>query len=346
MEVSPRQSSDVPTTFPQSQTQESINPPSVNYHTKPSISTVDNNYHELESGCNHPNRDLTPPELGSRATQSNSVELDSRVIQPSSVELDSRTIQPSPSELDGRIIQQTSTSPSYSSLVVENNSIPSHINEIGFNVSTVSPQTSSIVESDNHLNSNDSLSKISNYTGSDSANTSLVNERGSASVHRYNADDYSNPDLNQDLDVSPGVNIDGAVNITEVGYLAPTPEPSGRYDYTERIYPKTSLGDVFTLKFKSINSRIEGVYLKYENIAKRKSFWKVWEKHKGRYESYEDFKSCWNPKTPIFKTIAKEFKADIKQEFKDGFGINRGSRGGNITSEVNRFINNNRPFNR
>ncbi len=285
--------------------------------------------------------------MAGRSIQSRPIELDGRGIQPSPIELDGRAIQSSPFELDGRAVQHNPISPSYSSLVVENSSVPSHINEVGVNTSIASTEASPVVQPDNYINPDDSLSQITHYAGSDSANTSLVNERGSVSVYRYNADDYPNLDLNQDLDVSPGVNIDGVVSITEVGYTAPISEPSGRYDYTERIYPKTSLGGAFSLKFKSINSRVEGVYLKYENIAKRKSFWNVWEKHKGRYESYEDFKSSWNPKTPIFKTVAKEFKADIKWGVKEGLGINRGPRGGNnITSEVNRFIHKNRPFNR
>ena len=248
-------------------------------------------------------------------------------------ELDGTPLTQRPVELDSRPIQ------------------PSNLHELEGN--TVNPNVVC------RQPANDSL--ISFYSGKDSSNTSLETNVGS-NFHnteigstpdnnqvnpntefnptpriRLNADDYSNPQL----DNHPNENVD-------IGYLAPTPEPTNQYDHTERVIPKSTLAGELKLGYKQLKSEVVGVYVKYHDIGKRKGFWKLWEKHKGQYESYEDFKANWDPKTPFLKTIVKEVKQGLKNDVKDALGVNKSGHksGGNITSEVNRLLRSNRPFNR
>lgn len=165
----------------------------------------------------------TKPYLSPSTQTSGIAELDSRPLHAPIAELDSRGIQPS-IELDGRAIQHNPLPSTHSSLVTDNNSVASNINELG--IGTPNP---SIIADPN--SNTESTSQITNYSPTHlSLNSWMVNERGSIIPDRFNADDYSNPSL---VDTSP-LNTNQP-NVVDVGYLAPTPEPSDRFDYTERI---------------------------------------------------------------------------------------------------------------
>jgi len=126
-----------------------------------------------------------------------SLEYPSRIQSP--VELDGRPIELSTiHELDGRVLQHST-----SLLNVNNNSVPSNINELGVNTPLVSTSPHPINHEDNSL--------ISFYSRKDSSNTSLDCEVGSvlrnsnldSNLHnnafdstirnRFNSDDYYNP---------------------------------------------------------------------------------------------------------------------------------------------------------
>jgi len=224
--------------------------------------------------------------------------------------------------------------PNTSSVLTQNNSVPSNINELGVNTPNApTPQPA---------NPLDSL--ISFYSGADSSNTSLVSERGSITPDRFDANDYPNTRVD-DPNTPPNNNHPYAVDI---GYLAPRVEESNKYDYTERAIPKVGLLGELRIGFKSFNSKVEGVYVKYNDLTKRKIFWNLWEKNKSEYASYEEFKANWDPNTHILRTIGRELKVDIKEEFKDALGINRGNKGANrgISSEVEKMLRVKRPFNK
>jgi len=65
------------------------------------------------------------------------------------------------------------------------------------------------------------------------------------------------------------------------------------------------------------DSSIHSLYIKYHDIAKRKFFWNIWEKGRNSYDSYEEFKKNFDPKTNIWKEIAKTTKKDISREIRD-----------------------------
>jgi len=50
---------------------------------------------------------------------------------------------------------------------------------------------------------------------------------------------------------------------------------------------------------------------KYKNIGKRKIAWFIFEKDKGNYANYKEYKKSWNSNTDILSQIKKELKSDI-----------------------------------
>lgn len=63
-------------------------------------------------------------------------------------------------------------------------------------------------------------------------------------------------------------------------------------------------------------NKVECIYIKYHDIGKRKFYWKIWEKHKNDYTSYAEFKKSWDPNLNIWKQIAHDVKANVKDEVK------------------------------
>ncbi len=212
--------------------------------------------------------------------------------------------------------------PNTSSVATQNNSVNSNIYEIGNN----SPKSSSLETHNNSVNSNihelgvnsDTRSSLVNASDATinnrSINSSTLAQRGGDSSvasfnveNRWNAEDYPN--------------VSNSVGNIQSHY------------YSEYVIPKEGMLDRFKLGFKHLNSkvgsvesRVESIYVKYQDIGKRKLFWNIWEKNSGKYESYSDFKANWDPNLNIFKQIAKEIKHDLKYDVEDMLGVNRDSR--------------------
>jgi hypothetical protein len=66
-----------------------------------------------------------------------------------------------------------------------------------------------------------------------------------------------------------------------------------------------------------INDKISSLYIKYHDLGKRKLMWTIWEQSKSNYQSYEEFKANFDPKTKIIKHICKEIKHDISNEIRN-----------------------------
>lgn len=95
---------------------------------------------------------------------------------------------------------------------------------------------------------------------------------------------------------------------------------------------KEGLNGSVHVGFKYELSKLQEVYIKYENITRRKFFWKIWEKHTDNYSSYEQFKSVgWDSDISIYQTIKVNLKQEVKQllDIKDPFNkslLNRQTR--------------------
>ena len=99
--------------------------------------------------------------------------------------------------------------------------------------------------------------------------------------------------------------------VVNVDLYGPNPE------YPLRI--KSKNGGLFKLGFRLFEGdfdRIEKVYIKYHDITKRKLMWNIWEKNRGRFGTYYEFKSEFDPNSPIIRTIFFETKSDISNELR------------------------------
>lgn len=67
------------------------------------------------------------------------------------------------------------------------------------------------------------------------------------------------------------------------------------------------------------HKNVRSLYVKFHDIAKRKFFWNIWEKDRGNYTSYEEFKRNFDPNLNIWKEIAHVTKSDMRKEIKNLF---------------------------
>jgi len=61
-------------------------------------------------------------------------------------------------------------------------------------------------------------------------------------------------------------------------------------------------------KIHKSQSKLDSIYVKYNDISKRKFIWTVWEKERGNSCSYAEFKESWDPNTKVWKEIKKHLK--------------------------------------
>jgi hypothetical protein len=59
------------------------------------------------------------------------------------------------------------------------------------------------------------------------------------------------------------------------------------------------------------DTRYSNIWDKYKNIGRRKIAWYVFEKDKGNFSSYKEYKKHWDPHTKILSEIKKQIKLDI-----------------------------------
>lgn len=111
-------------------------------------------------------------------------------------------------------------------------------------------------------------------------------------------------------------------------------------------------------KLAKTYSNMDNVAIKYHDKSKRKFVWVLWEKNSGSYESYEDFKNSWDPKTSIWAEIKSKTTRDIQADVEDILKIkpkralehkvkNRIepiARRPNINREVSTLLDSNKPF--
>jgi len=52
---------------------------------------------------------------------------------------------------------------------------------------------------------------------------------------------------------------------------------------------------------------------KYKHIGKRRIAWLMFEKSRGEYLNYEEYKNSWNPNIKILDEIKKQYRSDINK---------------------------------
>lgn len=129
--------------------------------------------------------------------------------------------------------------------------------------------------------------------------------------------------------VHPAIAINETLNMNE--------------DVSEIIIPKVGMSNKIRLCFSILGGKVNRVYVKYHGIGKRKLMWNLWEKDRGKYCCYRDFKKNFDPNMKIFKVIYKDTKIDLKSDIKnllnrdDPFGRSLNNRN---VSNITNFANN------
>jgi len=116
-------------------------------------------------------------------------------------------------------------------------------------------------------------------------------------------------------------------------------------DYTEVIAKSSNIPSV-SLGTRVID-RFIFVYIKCEDINKRKYHWTIWERtHISKYWSYKAFKNRWDSEINVWSNIDENIRKDIIIEVKDLLGVKRlnGSIRKSVRSEVEKLIRKTRPF--
>lgn len=110
-------------------------------------------------------------------------------------------------------------------------------------------------------------------------------------------------------------------------------------------------------KINSSISNMDKIAVKYHDVSKRKFFWVVWERKSGNYESYQDFKSSWDPNTGIWEEIKKRTNRDVQADVEGVLGLGKKVRGvefgvkreikpsgSNVRAEVHNLVRDKQPF--
>ena len=117
--------------------------------------------------------------------------------------------------------------------------------------------------------------------------------------------------------------------------------------YVDNI-PKNGILTKISLCVKTTNDNILFLYLKFNEIGKRKILWTIWERNRGKYDSYKQFKRSWDSKSGILSNIKKDIRDDIRAEVEDLLGIRKIKKDlkKSIRTEVEKLLRDTRPFER
>jgi len=115
-------------------------------------------------------------------------------------------------------------------------------------------------------------------------------------------------------------------------------------DYTEVLSRDSNISSI-SLGTRFID-RFVFVYIKCEDINKRKYHWTIWERtHISKYWSYKAFKKRWDGETNVWSNIDENIRKDIIIEVKDLLGVKTlKARRKSVRWEVCKLISKTKPF--
>jgi hypothetical protein len=101
-----------------------------------------------------------------------------------------------------------------------------------------------------------------------------------------------------------------------------------------------------SLGIKTVNDTIVYIYIKCQEVGRRKILWNIWEKNRGKYESYKHFKRSWDNNTSIWSKIEKDVRDDIKFEIEDLLGVKKIKKDlkRSVKAEVEKLLHEKQPF--
>jgi hypothetical protein len=109
---------------------------------------------------------------------------------------------------------------------------------------------------------------------------------------------------------------------------------------------KKGLLTKISLCVETTKDNITFLFLKCNQIGKRKILWTIWEKNKGKYDSYKEFKQNWDSKSNIWSSIKKDIREDIRAEVEDLLGVRKIKKDikKTVRGEVEKLLRERQPF--
>jgi len=111
-------------------------------------------------------------------------------------------------------------------------------------------------------------------------------------------------------------------------------------------HPTTGLLSSINLGVKTTKNNIVFIYLKFQEIGRRKILWNIWEKHSIRYDSYKHFKITWDSNIGIWSKIRKDVRENIRSEVEDLLGVKKINKNlkRSVKAEIEKLLREKQPF--
>lgn len=109
---------------------------------------------------------------------------------------------------------------------------------------------------------------------------------------------------------------------------------------------KNSILSKISLCVKTTRNNIIFIYLKCNEVGKRKILWTIWERDRSKYDSYKEFKRSWDSNSSIWSTIKKDIKEEIRAEVEDLLGVKKIKKDikKTVRGEVEKLLRERQPF--
>jgi hypothetical protein len=101
-----------------------------------------------------------------------------------------------------------------------------------------------------------------------------------------------------------------------------------------------------SLCIETSKNNIIFIYLKCNEVGKRKILWTIWERNRSKYDSYKEFKRSWDSNTSIWSSIKKDIKEEIRAEVEDLLGVKKIKKDikKSVRGEVEKLLRERQPF--
>lgn len=111
---------------------------------------------------------------------------------------------------------------------------------------------------------------------------------------------------------------------------------------------KNSILSKISLCVETTKNNITFIYIKCNQIGKRKTLWTIWERNRGKYDSYKEFKQSWDSNSSIWSSIKEDIREEIRAEVEDLLGVKKIKKDmkKSVRWEVEKLIRESRPFTR
>ena len=109
---------------------------------------------------------------------------------------------------------------------------------------------------------------------------------------------------------------------------------------------KNSILSKISLCVETTKNNITYIYIKCNETGKRKFLWTIWERNRGKYDSYKEFKQSWDSNSSIWSTIKKDIREEIRAEVEDLLGIKKIKKDirKSVRGEVEKLLRERQPF--